>query len=81
MTLVPVTGPALLFLPRHSRTVLPVCEATAHLTVPLAISSHFLAEQLTPAAPPTIALWALILRTTCTHYNLEAKLLGVVGFH
>lgn len=81
MTLVLVTKPALLFLPRHSRTVSLVCEVTAHLTIPLAISSHFPAEQLTPAAPPTIALWVLILRTSCTCYNLEAKLLGVVGFH
>lgn len=66
MTLVPVTGPALFFLPRHSRIVPLVCEATAHLPDPLALSSCFPAEQLTPAAPPAIALWALILRTTCT---------------
>lgn len=66
LTLVPVTRPALLFLPKHSRTVSLVSEATAHLTVPLALSSCFPAEQLTPAAPPTVALWALILRTTGT---------------
>lgn len=53
MTLVPVTGPALLFLPRCGRTVPLISEATApaYLAVPLALSSHFPAEQLHLAAP------------------------------